>query len=80
MALRTLSSRTLLVMMLVTGVAGVSFLFFPYLLFPQFYVPKTNSFMGYTSAATIEGWIFMITGLSLIAVTVVLRIIRRQRN
>jgi hypothetical protein len=78
MALRKLSPRALLVIMLLTGIAGICFLFLPYLLFPQFYIPKANSLIGYTSPATIEGWIFMVAGLGMVILTVILRIIRRQ--
>jgi len=57
-----LSSMTLGVFALITGATGICLLVLPYLFFPQFYIPKANSSMGYTSPATIEGWAFMIVG------------------
>jgi len=75
-----ISSRSLGIISFVTGAIAICFLILPYLLFPQFYVPKANSAIGYVGPATVEGWIFMITGLSLIGVTIILRILRRQSN
>ena len=71
MAVEKLSHRTLGIAALVTGVIAFCLLVLPYMLFPQFYVPKANAGMGYTAPATVEGWIFMIAGLAMLLVTIV---------
>ncbi len=71
-------SRNILgIMALVTGVPALCLLVLPYYLFPDFYVAKTSG-IGYTSPATIEGWIFMIIGLGLLAVTIACVMLRKN--
>lgn len=72
MAAKKLSHRTLWVTALVTGIVTFWLLVLPYMLFPQFYIPKANGGIGYTAPATIEGWVFMIAGLAMLLVTVIL--------
>lgn len=71
------SPRNLGVIALITRAVGVCLLILPYLLFPQFYVSKANSAMGYVGPATVEGWIFLILGFCFIGITLVLRFMRR---
>ncbi len=68
---KKISHRTLGIVALVTGILSVSLLVLPYMLFPQFYIPKANAGLGYTAPATIEGLAFMIAGFVLLAVTIV---------
>lgn len=75
-----ISSRALGVSAIIAGAIGICLLVLPYLFYPQFYVSKANSSMGYTSPATIEGWAFMIAGLCLVGFTIVLRVIYRDKK
>jgi hypothetical protein len=52
-------------------------LILPYIMFPQWYIPKADAFAGYTAPATVEGWAFMIAGLALLAVTIVCAKLRK---
>lgn len=74
------TSRLYGILAIVTGVIGFCLLVLPYMFFPQFYNPKANSSMGYTSPATIEGWALMILGLCFIGITIVLRVLYKNRN
>lgn len=71
------SRYTLGIVALATGIPALCLLILPYHLFPEFYIAKTSG-IGYTSPATIEGWIFMISGLALIAVTIVCVFLRKN--
>jgi len=71
LAMKKPSHRTLGIAALVTGAATFGLLVLPYMLFPQFYVPKANASMGYTAPATVEGLVFMVAGLVMLVVTVV---------
>ncbi len=69
--MKKLSRRTLGILALVTGAATFGLLVLPYMLFPQFYVPKANASMGYTAPATVEGLVLMVAGFVMLLVTVV---------
>jgi hypothetical protein len=71
------SRQTLGIIALTTGVPAICLLVLPYHLFPEFYIAKTSG-IGYTSPATIEGWIFMIAGLALLAVTIACVMLRKH--
>ena len=71
------SPRNLGALALITGAVGICLLILPNPLFPQFYVSKANSAMGYVGPATVEGWVFMILGLCFVGITLVLRFMRR---
>jgi hypothetical protein len=78
--MRIPSRQTLGIIALVTGIPAFGVLVLPYMLFPQWYIPKANAATGYTAPATIEGWIFMIAGLALLAVTIVCAMLRKNTN
>jgi hypothetical protein len=78
MSAKKLSHLTLGVTALVTGIATFCLLVLPYILFPQFYIPKANAGLGYTAPATIEGWVFMIAGLAMLVVTLILAKLYRK--
>jgi hypothetical protein len=63
---------------LATGAVSLCLLILPYMVFPQWYIPKANAATGYTAPATIEGWAFMIVGLALLAVTIVCAKLRKM--
>ncbi|HSV49422.1 MAG TPA: hypothetical protein VLH35_03820 [Candidatus Acidoferrales bacterium] len=73
------SNRTLGITALVTGAVSLCLLVMPYMLFPQFYIPKANAATGYTAPATVEGWAFMVSGLTLLAVTIVCAKLRKRK-
>ncbi len=73
------SRYTLGIIALATGIPAVCLLVLPYHLFPEFYIAKTSG-IGYTSPATIEGWIFMISGLALLAVTIACVMLRKSNQ
>jgi hypothetical protein len=73
------SRNTLGIMALATGVPALCLLILPYYLFPEFYVAKTSG-IGYTSPATIEGWVLMVTGLGLLAVTIACVMLRKSNQ
>ena len=74
------SRKTLGIIALLTGVPALGLLFIPYMLFPQWYIPKANAASGYVAPATIEGWVFMAAGLALLAVAVVCGMLRKSRD
>jgi hypothetical protein len=51
---------------------ALGFLVLPYSFFPQFYIPKANASMGYVGPASIEGWAFMIIGITLLIISVIM--------
>lgn len=51
---------------------GLGVLVVPYALFPQFFIPKAEASMGYVAPASIEGWVFMGVGISLLLVGIFL--------
>ena len=53
-------------------IIAIAVLVLPYNFFPQFYIPKANASSGYVGPATIEGWAFMIIGITLVLVSVFL--------
>jgi len=55
-------------------IAALCFLILPYMIFPQFYIPKTNASSGYLLPATTEGWAFLIIGLGLLGLAVFFRV------
>ena len=76
---KNISTRTLGLVAVVTGAVAFCLLVVPYMLFPQFYVPKANATMGYTMPATSEGWAFMIAGLVLMFITIIFVKMYRSR-
>ncbi len=75
----TLSSRVLGAIAPLTGVLAIFLLTVPYYLFPQFYVPKARSHLGYLAPASVEGWAFLVSGIILLCVTVFL-VLRLRKN
>ena len=73
------SRQTLGIVALVTGIIAFCLLVLPYMLFPQFYIPKANAATGYIAPATIEGWIFMIAGLTFMIIAVVCTMLRKNQ-
>ncbi|MCW4001493.1 MAG: hypothetical protein NWE93_14775 [Candidatus Bathyarchaeota archaeon] len=73
-----LSHRALGVTALASGIMAFCLLVLPYMLFPQFYVPKTSG-VGYTAPATIEGLVLMAAGLVLLVVSVIFAQLYRHR-
>ena len=71
------SPGTFSIIALATGVISLCLLMLPYILFPQWYNPKTDGGLGYSTPATLEGWVFMITGLALLAVAIVCAKLRK---
>jgi hypothetical protein len=55
-----------------TLIIALALLVLPYNFFPQFYIAKANASTGYVGPATIEGWAFMIMGITLVLVSVFL--------
>jgi hypothetical protein len=55
-----------------TLIVALAILVLPYNFFPQFYIAKANASTGYVGPATIEGWAFMIMGITLVLVSVFL--------
>jgi hypothetical protein len=55
-----------------TLIIALALLVLPYNFFPQFYIAKANASMGYVGPATIEGWAFMVMGITLVLVSVFL--------
>lgn len=71
------SRYTLGIIAFATCIPALCLLILPYYLFPEFYVAKTSG-IGYTSPATIEGWVFMVTGFALLAITIVCVMLRKN--
>jgi hypothetical protein len=71
------SPRTLGAVALVIGVVSICLLLLPYIMFPQWYNPKTDGGLGYSTPATLEGWVFMIGGLALLGVAIVCAKLRK---
>jgi hypothetical protein len=71
------SPRTFGLIALVTGAISLCLLILPYIMFPQWYIPKADAAAGYTAPATVEGWAFMISGLALLGVTIVCAKLRK---
>jgi len=65
------SPRTFVLIAIVAGVAAFCTLVLPYMLCPQWYIPKANAAAGYTAPATVEGWALMIVGLVCVGVAAV---------
>jgi hypothetical protein len=75
----TLSKRALGATASIAGVMAIFLLTIPYYLFPQFYVPKTTSYLGYLAPAGVEGWAFLVSGLILLCITVFL-VLKLRKN
>ncbi|MFA7397520.1 MAG: hypothetical protein GX799_00820 [Crenarchaeota archaeon] len=71
MPLKKISHLTLGIIAAITGAATFLLLVLPYVLFPQLYNPKANASMGYTTPATLEGWILAISGFILLGITII---------
>ena len=79
MIVLTLSKRALGATASIAGVMAIFLLTVPYYLFPQFYVPKATSYLGYLAPASVEGWAFLVSGLILLCITVFL-VLRLRKN
>ncbi len=75
-----LSHRVTGIITAITGAATFGFLVLPYMLFPEFYIAKSNPSMGYTSPATVEGWAFTIVGVAMLLITVVMAKLYRSHS
>lgn len=73
-------TTTLYIIATVTLIASLSLLVFPYILFPQFYVPKTDTSMGYVAPNTHETWIILITALILLVIAIFTIIKLKQKE
>ena len=71
MCVTNLSSRSIGVIALITGLVSFLLLSVPYYLFPSFYVPKSNPVWGYRLPATLEGWTILALALLLLAATTI---------
>jgi hypothetical protein len=71
------SPKTFSLIALVTGAVSLCLLLLPYVMFPQWYNPKTDGGLGYSTPATLEGWAFMIAGLALLGVAIVCAKLRK---
>ncbi|NLF88782.1 hypothetical protein GX563_08170 [Candidatus Bathyarchaeota archaeon] len=65
------SNRTLIVIAIIAGVAAFCTLVLPYMLCPQWYIPKANASTGYTAPVTAEGWALMIAGFVFVGIATV---------
>jgi hypothetical protein len=70
-----LSSRVLLIIGFMCISIAVVLIVVPYLLYPQFYTPKSNPSLGYTIPNTLEGWAILIAALILLALGTILIVI-----
>ena len=73
------SSRAFLILGFVCISTAVVLIVVPYLLYPQFYTPKSNPSWGYTMPNTLEGWAVLITALILLALGMVLLVMYSLR-
>jgi hypothetical protein len=77
------STKILFTIAVVFVAVSVSLIIVPYYLFPQFYTPKSNPYLGYTAPNTLEGCITLTAALILLALGTILLIlcgIRLERN
>ena len=70
-----ISTKILLIIAVLFITVSVSLIIVPYYLFPQFYTPKSNPYLGYTMPNTLEGWIILIFALILLALGTILLIL-----
>lgn len=66
------STRTLLIIGFACISISVSLIMIPYIVYPQFYTPKSNASLGYTMPNTLEGWAILIAALILLALGIIL--------
>jgi ABC-type antimicrobial peptide transport system permease subunit len=76
---RHLSTRALLIVGFACISIAVVLIVVPYLLYPQFYTPKSNASLGYTMPNTLEGWAVLIAALILLALGMILLVIYSLR-
>jgi hypothetical protein len=74
-----LSTRALLILGFACISMAVVLIIVPYLLYPQFYTPKSNPSWGYTMPNTLEGWAVLIAALILLALGAILLVIYSLR-
>jgi len=67
---KALSTRTLGVISLLSGVAFFILLILPYHYFPQSYIPKANPEWGYYMPKSPEAWVVLIIALSFLALSI----------
>ena len=70
-----LSTRVLLIIGFMCISIAVVLIVVPYLLYPQFYIPKSNPSLGYTMPNTLEGWAILISAFILLALGTILIVI-----
>jgi hypothetical protein len=69
------STKILFTIAVVFVAVSVSLIIVPYYLFPQFYTPKSNPYLGYTAPNTLEGCITLTAALILLALGTILLIL-----
>jgi hypothetical protein len=70
-----LSTRVLLIIGFMCISIAVVLIVVPYLLYRQFYIPKSNPSLGYTMPNTLEGWAILISAFILLALGTILIVI-----
>jgi hypothetical protein len=76
---RYLSTRVLLILGFACISIAVVLIVVPYLLYPQFYTPKSNPSWGYTMPNTWEGWVVLIAALVLLTLGMILLVMSSLR-
>jgi hypothetical protein len=69
------SAKILLIIAVLFITVSVSLIIVPYYIFPEFYTPKSNPYLGYTTPNTLEGWIILIAALILLALGTILLVL-----
>jgi polyferredoxin len=80
---KQVSTKTLLITAFVCISVSLLLITVPYLVFPQFYTPKSNPVGGYTMPNTLGGWIVLIVALLLLVfgiILVVICVLRPQKE
>jgi hypothetical protein len=72
--LEKISGSLLLITGFISVMVSVFLIIVPYLLYPQFYIPKAVPSMGYIMPNTAEGWLILIAALALLTLGTVLLI------
>jgi hypothetical protein len=75
-----ISTQILLIVGFACITVSVALIVVPYVIYPQLYIPKSNHSFGYTMPNTLEGWIFLITALIMLALGIILIIISVLRQ
>ena len=75
-----ISTQILLIVGFACITVSVALIVIPYEIYPQLYISKSNPSFGYTVSNTLEGWLFLITALILLALGIILIIISALRQ